>query len=134
MRRLMSTCACGVGIILLSGAGGCQEVMNGVPLPPGNDGAPPPSGDGTIVVVLSPYGNGSAGASDLTELILESEEAEACFARNYLRFTFGREEDLDRDGCVLNAVFAAARDGNPLSDTLLQIALRDEFKTRWIEE
>lgn len=76
----------------------------------------------------------SSGASDVTQMILESEKAQACFARHYLRFTWGRAEDLDTDGCLLNSLTVKLSEGTPLGEVLREIALRPEFKTRQIEE
>lgn len=76
----------------------------------------------------------SNGAADLSQMIVESEKAQACFARHYLRWTFGRPEDLDRDGCMLNSLTSNLVAGAPLQDVLRDLALRDEFKTRHIEE
>ena len=76
----------------------------------------------------------SSGAADLTQYMLESERVHACFARTYMRWTFGRPEDLDRDGCMLNAMTSDLVAGAPLEEVLREIALRDEFKTRDIEE
>jgi len=42
----------------------------------------------------------STGPVDLVQLLLQSGKLEACLARNYFRFTFGRYED-PRDGCAL---------------------------------
>jgi len=76
----------------------------------------------------------SAGAGDLSQMLLESESVHACFARHYLRWTFGRVENVQADGCMLNAVTSNLVDEAPLNDVLRQLALRDEFRTRRIEE
>jgi hypothetical protein len=76
----------------------------------------------------------SNGAADLSQMLVESERVQACFARHYLRWTFGRLEDPDRDGCMLNSLTSNLVAGAPLQDVLRQLALRDEFKTRHIEE
>jgi len=75
----------------------------------------------------------STGAADLTSMLVESERVQACFARQYLRWTFGRADDTARDGCVLNSLTHALVEGAPIAEVLRQIALRDEFKTRLIE-
>jgi hypothetical protein len=67
-------------------------------------------------------------------MLLQSEGVQACFARHYLRWTFGRPEDTDRDGCMLNNLTSRMLDGAPLPEILRELALRDEFKTRYIEE
>ncbi len=71
---------------------------------------------------------------ELSEILLESERVQACFARNYVRWTFGREEDAAQDGCMLDDTTTALLEGAPLRDVLRDLALRDEFKTRKIEE
>lgn len=76
----------------------------------------------------------SSGAPDLSRYLVESERVQACFARHYVRWTFGRAEDTDADGCMLNGLTSALVDDAPLHEVLRQIALRDEFKTRTIEE
>jgi hypothetical protein len=74
------------------------------------------------------------GAADLTRLVLESEKPRACFARQYFRFTFGRMEDLDADGCALADVKAALDEGTPLANVLRTVALSKSFRRRTFEE
>jgi hypothetical protein len=76
----------------------------------------------------------SAGAPDLSRYLVESERVQACFARHYVRWTFGRAEDVEGDGCMLNGITSALIGDAPLGEVLRQLALRDEFKTRMIEE
>lgn len=76
----------------------------------------------------------STGAPDLSQMLVESERVQACFARHYVRWTFGRPDDVERDGCMLNGITASLVDDAPLGDVLRQLALRDEFKVRTIEE
>ncbi len=76
----------------------------------------------------------ATSAAELGAMILETEKVQACFARNYVRWTFGREEDESTDGCVLQDTTDALLDGAPMQDVLRSIAMRDEFKTRKIEE
>ena len=75
-----------------------------------------------------------SSAADLGVMMLESEGVQACFARNYVRWTFGREEDDTADGCMLQDTTEALLDGASMRDVLRGIAMRDEFKTRKIEE
>jgi hypothetical protein len=72
-------------------------------------------------------------ASELNALMLESEKPQACFARRYFRFTFGREEDDVRDGCTLATLHEALLDGGDLGVVVRDIALRPEFRTKLIE-
>lgn len=69
-------------------------------------------------------------AADLVALIAESPKPYACFARQYFRFTFGRQEDLDRDGCALADVKRAIDEGKPLPDVLRSIARSPAFRRR----
>lgn len=70
---------------------------------------------------------------ELNALMLESEKPQACFARRYFRFTFGREEDDVRDGCTLATVHQALLDGSDLGVVVRDIALRPEFRNKLIE-
>lgn len=72
------------------------------------------------------------GAAGVTKLLVQSGKFETCFTRQYFRFTFGREEDPVKDGCLLKAIDDAARAGSPLSEVWLQAALSPEFKRRRI--
>ena len=76
----------------------------------------------------------SRDARDLSQFLVESENLQACFARHYLRWTFGRPEDTNLDGCMLNNLTSNLLEGAPLPEVLRRLALRDEFKTRHIEE
>ena len=51
-------------------------------------------------------------------------------ARQYFRFTFGRWEDLGRDGCVLERLRSALIDGGSIREMLEQVALDPAFKQR----
>lgn len=69
------------------------------------------------------------GLPGLTEAIVNSGKAEACFARHYLRFAYSRWEDTTADGCALETVRkAAVEDG--LHGALKSIALREAFRGR----
>ncbi len=67
---------------------------------------------------------------ELAEIIVDSDKLRACFARNYLRFTFARSEDLEADACVLGDLFDRLNEGATLAETLRAIALRPEFRQR----
>jgi hypothetical protein len=75
----------------------------------------------------------SKGAADLTQLIADSPKPYACFARQYFRFTFGRLEDLDKDGCALDEVKRALDEGEPIATVLRSIAKSDAFRQRSFE-
>ena len=76
----------------------------------------------------------SANASDLTDLVVASKKLHACFARQYFRFTFGRIEDLDKDGCALADVKATLDSDKPLADVLRTVASSAAFQERSFEE
>jgi hypothetical protein len=73
------------------------------------------------------------GAEDLMALIAESGKAEACVARNYFRFTFARWEDLDVDGCTLEAMRGQLADDGTLVDLITATVLSPAFKRRAFE-
>ena len=72
----------------------------------------------------------SKGAADLMRLMLESEKLEACLARNYFRFVFGRWEDASRDGCVLERLRTRLLDTGRIGEMLKEAALTPEFRQR----
>jgi hypothetical protein len=74
----------------------------------------------------------AAGVSDLTDIIVRSGKAESCFARQYIRFTYGRKEDEELDGCALEAVRAALQEGHSLQQAMRAPALRPEFRQRFL--
>jgi hypothetical protein len=91
--------------------------------------------DTTSTPLLTPGDTREASsASQLATMMLETERVQACFARNYVRWTFGREEDDVADGCMLQETTDALLEGASLRDVLRDIAMQDEFKTRKIEE
>lgn len=71
-----------------------------------------------------------ADARALTAAIAASGEFETCFTRQYFRFAFERLEDDTKDGCALQSLQDATTGGATLSDALMGLALREEFKTR----
>lgn len=74
----------------------------------------------------------SKGAADLTALILDSGKAEACFARQYIRFAYGRREDDEVDGCALEAVRSSLQDGQSLQQAVRAPALSPAFRQRFL--
>ncbi len=68
----------------------------------------------------------------LTELVADSGRAEACFARQYFRFTFHRVEDATSDACSLEGVRSALAKGK-LGDALLAIANSPSFRQRKVQ-
>lgn len=74
------------------------------------------------------------GAIELAERIAESGKAEACFARQYARYALARSEDLAKDGCLLESVRSALKEGQGLKSAMRSFALRPEFRQRFIGE
>jgi hypothetical protein len=72
----------------------------------------------------------SAGAADLTRLILASDKPYACFARQYFRFTFSRVEQPTQDGCALSALKEKLQANAGLDEVLKAIALDRSFRER----
>jgi hypothetical protein len=65
----------------------------------------------------------------LQELMLKGE-FQTCFARQYFRYAFAREEDDTKDGCALAELQTAALSGEPVNQILKRAVLRPEFKRR----
>ncbi|HVZ31000.1 MAG TPA: DUF1592 domain-containing protein, partial [Polyangiaceae bacterium] len=74
----------------------------------------------------------AAGITDLTNIIVQSGKAESCFAREYIRFAYGRKEDENTDGCALESVRAALQEGQSLQQALRAPVLRPEFRQRML--
>jgi hypothetical protein len=72
--------------------------------------------------------------TELVAMILKSGKGEACFARQYLRFTYGRQEDLRADGCTLEQMRQALRRPNGLRDALRVPGLSAGFRTRALSD
>jgi hypothetical protein len=68
-----------------------------------------------------------ASASDLGRRLAESDEVRACFAQQYVRFTFGRREVFPNDGCLLESIRSALERGATLAEVFEQIALHPAF-------
>lgn len=66
----------------------------------------------------------------LSEVVAESEKAHACFARHYFRYTTGRREDFEADGCVLEGLRKGIVEGGSLREMLRDIAVQREFRLR----
>ncbi|HYQ04427.1 MAG TPA: DUF1585 domain-containing protein [Polyangiaceae bacterium] len=71
----------------------------------------------------------SAGAADLTRLILASDKPYACFARQYFRFTFARVES-SADGCALSLPKDKLQGNAGIRQVLKAIALDRSFRER----
>lgn len=76
--------------------------------------------------------NDSTSTNDMEgvmDLVAESGKVEACLARNYFRYTFGRFEDTQKDGCALEQIRQGLVDGT-LQDMLLNTVNTTAFKSR----
>lgn len=71
-----------------------------------------------------------SGPGELMEVLSSSGKLEACFARHYFRFSFGRLEGVESDGCALEQMRKGLEEGGSLADMLRTIALSDTFRTR----
>jgi hypothetical protein len=75
-------------------------------------------------------------AADLMRVVAASGKFEACLTRNYFRYAFARFEDLQADGCTLEAMRSKLdRSEGPglLADMLEQVVLTPAFKQRTFE-
>lgn len=87
-----------------------------------NDGSP--EDESTMVTSVA----------ELDQVLLASTKPQACFARRYFRFTFGRVEDkTHRDDCALSEMYSALVDGKSMTSVVRMIALRSEFRTRTLQ-
>jgi hypothetical protein len=68
----------------------------------------------------------------LSERVAASGKAEACFARNYFRYTFGRDETAG-DNCTLEPIRSALAEQRSLKEALFSIAISKSFRTRRVE-
>jgi hypothetical protein len=72
----------------------------------------------------------SSGPTDLARLMLDSGKVEACLARHYFRFAFGRQEDLTVDGCALERLRARLVESGRIRDMLAAVASLPELGYR----
>lgn len=73
-------------------------------------------------------GRAISTAAQAQQFVLDSGAFEACFARNYFRYAFGRA-DGTADKSVIEEVRAQAVNGANLRSLFASIVTRDEFKT-----
>ena len=67
-------------------------------------------------------------AAQAQQYVLDSGAFEACFARNYFRYAFGRADGA-ADAPVVEEVRQQAANGANLRSLFASIVTRDEFKT-----
>jgi hypothetical protein len=68
------------------------------------------------------------GPLELLQRILESGKGEACFARQYVRFSLGRQEDPKQDGCLLEQIRRSLHGPKGLREALRAPALTPAFR------
>lgn len=66
---------------------------------------------------------------ELSQQVLDSGRAEACFAKQYFRSTFGRQE-APEDDCTVAQIETTLAEGGSLREALRAIALEPVFRTR----
>ena len=91
-------------------------------------------GEGDVITssvpqVLPADDRASRGAADVTRYLVESHKVDSCFARNYFRFAFARNE-VAGDEPLIAALTAAATANQPIADIMKSIALRHEFRSK----
>jgi hypothetical protein len=73
----------------------------------------------------------SSGHKDLTNKLIESGKVEACFAREYVRYSEARAESEDTDGCELEAVRSTLENGS-IKEALKRFAMLPQFRQRLV--
>jgi hypothetical protein len=68
------------------------------------------------------------GPVQMGQVLSRSQDIERCFTQHYFRHTFGRAEDIARDGCTLESMRNAIHQGTPLADVFKSVAFTPEFK------
>ena len=87
----------------------------------------------TVPQVIAGDSRVSNGHEELIRLMLESGKIEACLARQYFRFTFGRYEDMAYDGCALERLRARLVESGRIRELLKEVALLPEMRQRRFE-
>jgi hypothetical protein len=82
-----------------------------------------------ILLALLALQSASTGA-EVSRFIADSGKAEACIVRHYFRYSRGRLEDAEADGCALESLNDALVDGGSLRAMFRAIALDPSFKIR----
>jgi hypothetical protein len=88
-------------------------------LPIDSSARPALSGNDTVI----------SSGPELSQEVVASGKAEACFARQYFRATFGREETLE-DRCAIDRVETVLQDGGSMREALRAVALDPMFRFR----
>lgn len=85
--------------------------------------------DTSVDAIIAGEGAALTDVAGMQQELLASGAVQACFARHYVRHTFGREEDLEADGCMLENLRTRVVEGGSLAAVLQSIAMADAFKT-----
>jgi len=88
--------------------------------------------DTAVTVDIGGQTSSFDSGEELSAAVADSGLAEGCFARQYFRFTYGREEG-GADGCSLEEVRSVLAEGGSLREALRAIAFEDGFKSRRVE-
>jgi hypothetical protein len=72
----------------------------------------------------------SSGPAELTSQLIESGKVEACFAREWVRYSVARDEEEEVDGCELEAVRGKLDSGESILEALRAFALLPKFRQR----
>jgi hypothetical protein len=86
----------------------------------------------TMTIPQVVYGDQTAVSTPaaLMSLMLASGKVEACLARNFFRYTYGRWEDTTTDGCALEDARKALANGGTVADLAAAAAKTAAFKRR----
>ena len=82
----------------------------------------------TTVQLIGVAPRAVSSLAEAQKYLLDSGQMESCFARTYVRYTFGRNSTA-ADKPLIDAISQQAKAGLKLRDLFAQIALRPEFKT-----
>jgi hypothetical protein len=91
-------------------------------LPIDTAAAPALAGEDTVI----------SSGPELSEQVMASGKVEACFARQYFRATYGREE-AEEDACVIERLQTELSDGGSMRDALRSVALDPMFRSRRVQ-
>lgn len=67
---------------------------------------------------------------ELAGLIADSGQGEACFSRQFYRYTVGRSEETESDEKIIRTYSANLRNGGGMKDMLIDLTLSDSFILR----
>ena len=71
-----------------------------------------------------------SNAVELSSVVSDRREAQACFAKNYATYLLGRDANPAREGCRLNKVIRYLGRQNQVKDALTALATDREFRLR----